>query len=400
MFVQPRKRLGASELWALGLEGTIDFSATSPLTADARARARRRLYHVVQHFETAETGAARRGSQRGIYYNRPLLVRLTYEYARSEESRDVFLVTLFRSMALDLDYEDTNDDDIDVRNEHVEERLRTGLYGFAEYLVDNFFLPLKASSNRTPQPLGLTAGTCRDARSRFDRVSALRGACLIRDRRRCVVSRRFDIVEAIERIKADGDDARYDDGLPLNNVSPFDRLEVAHILPHSLTKVDPDALLNPSREAALAILNMFDVGIVYLIEGAEIDRPQNAITLTSLHHHLFGNFNLFFEPVPGQPPHTSRIDSFFRQLVDDPRLPITRTLYLAEVRTIDPPSARLLAIHYAIAHILYLSAAGGYIDRILRDAAENGIRPDGSTELGRLVNLGHEFGLTRQFQTI
>jgi hypothetical protein len=69
-------------------------------------------------------------------------------------------------------------------------------------------------------------------------------------------------------------------------------------------------------------------------------------------------------------------------------LPPTRTLYLSENRTIEPPSPRLLAVHCAIAHILHLSAAGAYIDRILQDAEEHGIRADGSTELGRLVALG------------
>jgi len=72
----------------------------------------------------------------------------------------------------------------------------------------------------------------------------------------------------------------------------------------------------------------------------------------------------------------------------DPPLPVTRTLYLAENRAVHAPLPHLFAIHYAIAHILHLSAAGEYIDRILRDAEEHGVRADGSTELGRIVHLG------------
>lgn len=68
-------------------------------------------------------------------------------------------------------------------------------------------------------------------------------------------------------------------------------------------------------------------------------------------------------------------------------LPVTRTLFLAEDRLIDTPSPRLLAIHRAIAHILHLSGAGEYIDRILRDFEEKGVQADGSTDLGRIVNL-------------
>ena len=67
--------------------------------------------------------------------------------------------------------------------------------------------------------------------------------------------------------------------------------------------------------------------------------------------------------------------------------PITRTFYLTDDRSIDPPSPRLLAVHRAIAHILRLSGAGEYIDRLLRDMDEQGIQADGSTELDRLVRL-------------
>lgn len=48
------------------------------------------------------------------------------------------------------------------------------------------------------------------------------------------------------------------------------------------------------------------------------------------------------------------------------RLPITRTLFITENHIIDSPSPRLLVIHSAIAKILHLSAAGEYIDRMLR----------------------------------
>jgi hypothetical protein len=55
--------------------------------------------------------------------------------------------------------------------------------------------------------------------------------------------------------------------------------------------------------------------------------------------------------------------------------------------TIDLPSERLLAIHYAIVHILHLSGAGEYIDRILRDMEEGIVRADGSTQLHLMVQL-------------
>ena len=71
-----------------------------------------------------------------------------------------------------------------------------------------------------------------------------------------------------------------------------------------------------------------------------------------------------------------------------PILPIeSRALFLTETRTIDPPSPRLLAIHAAITHILYLSAAGCHIDRILHDLDRGDIVVDGSIYLGYLTTL-------------
>lgn len=101
---------------------------------------------------------------------------------------------------------------------------------------------------------------------------------------------------------------------------------------------------------------------------------------------LFGDFRIFFTPVDQQ-PHTYLIDTLLLVGSID-GVPVTRTLYLTEERTIDPPSPRLLAIHSAIAHILHLSTAGDYIDDILRDAEEPGAREDGSTELEHLLRLG------------
>jgi len=153
----------------------------------------------------------------------------------------------------------------------------------------------------------------------------------------------------------------------------------------------PSPVLNfredASKQSALAILDMFDVGVAELIQGPEIDRPRNALTLTRDFHQYFGDFQVYFEPVPNRDhvytvrTHVSG-DFFFR-----PALPIARELYLTPDRTIEPPSRRLLAIHCAIAHILHLSGAGEYINKIYRDMEELGVQADGSTPLGRFVSL-------------
>ena len=146
------------------------------------------------------------------------------------------------------------------------------------------------------------------------------------------------------------------------------------------------------------ILNMFDHGVVHLIEGANIDRPINALTLSRDYHLLFGDFTVYFEPIDDAPqPHTYKISSFLPAGMSTPfvPLPITRTLFVSDGCTIDPPSPRLLAVHRAIAHILHLSAAGEYIDKILNDGEEIATPADGSLEMGHLVKLSLEGWLSK-----
>ena len=63
-------------------------------------------------------------------------------------------------------------------------------------------------------------------------------------------------------------------------------------------------------------------------------------------------------------------------------------LYLIDNQVIDSPLPQLFAVHYVSPYILHLFTARDYIDRILCDTKQHGVRADGSTELGRLVRLG------------
>ena len=61
-------------------------------------------------------------------------------------------------------------------------------------------------------------------------------AYLIRDRHRCVISRRFDHAEARERRNTPSGALDDEGNLLENDPDDPELLEVAHILPHSLTK--------------------------------------------------------------------------------------------------------------------------------------------------------------------
>ncbi|OJJ50041.1 hypothetical protein ASPZODRAFT_1093094 [Penicilliopsis zonata CBS 506.65] len=269
------------------------------------------------------------------------------------------------------------------------------LSSFAKYLVDYFFLPLKALAVKTPQPTPASSQskTPETAIGTPQRVSNLRQACLIRDRHRCVITRKFDAQEAQKRYKRDRRNIKDDDGLSLlPERDAMAYLEVAHIIPHSLMSVTGEGewRLTDTKQMAYQILKMFNPDAIHLINGVDIDRPMNALTLTHDLHKLFGNFEIAFSPV-GSQPHTYTIDYLESDRMGRiERLPITVTLYLTPDRSIDPPSPQLLKIHHAIGRILHMSAAGDYIDDILYniEGMESGqVMPNGSTRLDDYVRF-------------
>ncbi|OJD19120.1 hypothetical protein AJ78_00906 [Emergomyces pasteurianus Ep9510] len=310
------------------MESIINFSVQSSLEAQQRDEAKRRFYSIIEKFTALKDGI--NGG-----YNRCLLVQYTYEYSLSVESKDMFLY---------------GNEDIDFSDKHLEKQLREAFIDFADYLLNNFFFLLQRTLEGEQEFTGTP-----------DRISSLRGACLIQDRHRCVISRKFDFKKTAI--------ARNDDGALLKaDLQAFETLKVMYILLHSLMKIEDDSELTSTKKAVIAILNVFNSDVAHVIEGCEIDRSFNATSLTPTLHSLFEDFQILFEPVSTELPHTYTISSHLPPLLlRDSKLPVTRELYLSEDRSIDPSLPRLLAIHSAIAHILHLFAAGEYIDRLLRD---------------------------------
>lgn len=116
---QPHHRHQAS------LEDIINCSQLGPLTTDERSRARGALNDIIDHVSNHV------GSKSG--YSRHLLVRHTYEYSRSEMSKDTFLRVFFNIMGLDISSsEDINTDDSQIRQKFID---------FADMLLEQFFFP-------------------------------------------------------------------------------------------------------------------------------------------------------------------------------------------------------------------------------------------------------------------
>ncbi|DAA78685.1 TPA_exp: Uncharacterized protein A8136_2470 [Trichophyton benhamiae CBS 112371] len=360
-------------------EDVIDFSAEEPLTVDQRSHAHRRFEKAIEYFGNHISSSAK--------FKPHLLIRYTYEFARSELSKDMILRFFFASIKIDID----STEDIELNDSLLHE-----LKEFADLLLNHFFAPLKSTGTITPQPSPAILSALQRVQGQHefigtpDRIAVLRSLCLVRDHHKCVVSQSFDVKEGIARLSNDPD-ARDDEGTQLRGQSLY-ALEVAHIIPHSLMQSDTSSGLSEAKKTVIQILNMFDYNVSHIINGTDIDRPHNAMSLNSTAHLLFGNFDIFLEPVDGQ-EHTYYVKSLKSAISLAFGLPVTRKLFLSDDRSIEPPSPRLLALHRAIAHILFLSGAGEYINKILDDFDKTGVRADGTTELGRMVSWRMSGGL-------
>ncbi|KKZ68811.1 hypothetical protein EMCG_05600 [[Emmonsia] crescens] len=395
----PRAESAPHHRHQASLEQVLDLSAAS-LTTDELDQADDIFKKLIDHCEPLQSKTP---------YKKVTLVRLTYEHCHSKH---IFLQQVFTYLdnAQDqnsqdppptfehglLKYSTFNSEAAPARKREVEHVINS----FAEYLFDNFFLPMKAAGRKTPQPTpaSLSASSIENVVGTPARLSTLRRDCLTRDHNRCVVTRSFNLTEAAGRLEQtrDPSDLKDDDGQPLIfEHGQLAQLEVAHIIPHSImsaTTVDGQLQLSKSKKTALSILNMFDPGVIHLIEGLNIDHPRNALTLAAEAHGYFGNFELFFDTVDDDDDstdlkHTYKIHSSNYPATILFNLPVTRTLLLSLNHTIDPPSSKLLALHWAIATILHLSAAGEYINQIIHDSEQLWVRNDGSSELGHLVSL-------------
>lgn len=113
------------------LKGIIAFLSSPPLEAELRTQADKNFYHIVEHYENSVTTPSSGG------YNRLRLLRLIYENAASEKSKDNVLLAFFN--AIDLPMKEGIDIDFSIKK--IEEGILAKLNGFADYLIDNFFLP-------------------------------------------------------------------------------------------------------------------------------------------------------------------------------------------------------------------------------------------------------------------
>ncbi|KAI9770397.1 MAG: hypothetical protein M1840_003283 [Geoglossum simile] len=328
-----------------------------------------------------------------LNFNPILLLRLSLEHNPSEQGKENFLTFILRNY-----YEESGNSLDPVSFTQVLDCLEQSVptwspssppwvqkrtMELANHLVYFFFLPFRGQAVKTPQPTPHLTPTGDSVYHilTLDRISNLRAICLARDGHRCMVSGLFDMATTSNR-----NPMVDDSGVPLND-DTVAYTEVAHIIPHALGETKHENFpLDTQKATFWDVMKLFYPYAERLVDGVEIDKPFNAMTLATELHHSFGQLLWYLEEEPEA--HTyifKRSPGRSRPIPSRPRPPNDRgqVQFVGRNQT-DLPSRDLLALHRACAIILGLSGAGEYISKILRDEDTIRLGKCEELELGKL----------------
>jgi hypothetical protein len=104
-------------------------ASREPLEAEEKALAKAKFYRIIDRYSKRKRDRSK--------YTRHLLIRYTYEYALSEESQIHFLQTFFQALELTIDGEGR----VNLGDKEQANELWLKISAFADFLVDNFYLP-------------------------------------------------------------------------------------------------------------------------------------------------------------------------------------------------------------------------------------------------------------------
>lgn len=258
---------------------------------------------------------------------------------------------------------------------------------FADDFLQGFFVPLKAQGRCTPAVSTLITPTSRSEAAAdqgvSSRLSTLRARCLARDAGRCVVTGVYDKAY-VTKLYA---------GRRRRRMQAGGKTEAAHIIPHSLNALHPDATaLHPSKRVVWRILNMFAPGISNTLAGALIDTPMNAMILTADLHDRFGSLECYLQATDEPHTYTFHMVRGVPALVPAP--PPKEKIVFAnndDEPHADLPSPRLLAVHRACCMMLAMSGAAEYVESLLDDTEalmQRGVlAEDGSSNFALVMKL-------------
>ncbi|KAG8713232.1 hypothetical protein FRC08_013529 [Ceratobasidium sp. 394] len=179
---------------------------------------------------------------------------------------------------------------------------------------------------------------------------------LVRDDCRCVVTGAVDedVYEQSRELQETITTA-YEPGLKST--------QCCHIIPSHIMKGIGDQRKLANSSSVLALLEYFGGINSAELNGVDIHRLENILTLEVGLHYAFDHLRVWFEPVPGQ-DNTYTVQK--RNSITWRDLPTQFTLGTTSEH-LALPSRRYLSLRAACAKVLYMSGAAEVIDRVLRD---------------------------------
>ncbi|KAG8894860.1 hypothetical protein FRB99_000947 [Tulasnella sp. 403] len=248
------------------------------------------------------------------------------------------------------------------------------LHDLAQYWVMNLLTPIKAQGGRTPAPSSHNSDAAHSLSVTLTPAKRDRGLmklnALKRDGYRCTISKSQDWNHFDEELGG-----------------PAMELEAAHILPFSLNNLKSDQMasitLRSQKPVVWQIIEMFSRVRLEDLNGQDINRLENILTLSSIVHHRFGELNIWLKSVEGQ-PNCYRLElgpkvRYFASNVIPPAGTMVE-FTTPDTATLPLPDPRYLALHAACAQVAHASGAAKYIDELLRDVEDRTVlAEDGSS---------------------
>jgi len=187
---------------------------------------------------------------------------------------------------------------------------------------------------------------------------------LVRDGFRCVISGVYDW-DSVEGNKELGMEVERDAYVVTGTT------QCAHIFPESTNAniygSNAQADKHEYASGVWAVMERFGSRQTLIeLNGSEIHRLENILTLDPSVHTLFDKLQLWLEHVASGPPNTYRLCSLPSFRVD-PRWKRTVTFTTPDPVKLPVPSPWYLDLHAACCRVAHLSGAGECIDKILRD---------------------------------
>ncbi|CDO74379.1 hypothetical protein BN946_scf184816.g2 [Trametes cinnabarina] len=165
--------------------------------------------------------------------------------------------------------------------------------------------------------------------------------------------------------------------LHLTPASPdcnFTVTQCSHIFPEALGNIEVGGATAKEYEAATVwtILKRFGyedicTELASAVQGANLHRLENILTLDMRIHHMFDKLKLWFEAVEGQ-PNCYNIE-LAPSLGRPPFIP-RRVQFVSHHPGLPLPSPRYLEVHAACCRIAHMSGAAEYLDLIYRRMEE------------------------------